>query len=335
MKRSMKLVTITLCAFLIITFIATSELGTNKALADVAHQSGENMVTTTSDGKTYSAPQTELIYLPVKHTLKIGEIMEWNPRPEDGSWEYYTKFLEHVPGSKPTQFKAKAAGTTTLRYVTPTKTHTIEVTIAGTAQQIGITGLPENFSVGTNEVFAFDPVPSDGVWEFLPGTLEHIDGSSPTAFKALKVGPTTLAYITKEGMRCHIEIDVKDHPVLAAKPAEAVEVSSQAATSSQAAAQQSSSQATSSSSSSSTTSVKSAEGTKVADLPKTYKMKVGETVTWNPIPNDGSWTYNSEYLTYISGSNPASFKAVKEGTFVVKYKISSGEEYSINVTVTK
>lgn len=317
MKKKMKLVTICACAIMFVTLIATSGLGTRSALAEVANQSAESLITTTSNGKTISAFSTDTILLPAKHTLKIGEVMEWNPKPDDGSWEYYTKYLEHIPGSKPTQFKAKAAGTTVLRYIADNKTHSIEVTIAGTAEQIGVKGLPESLNVALGDQFQLNPTPADGVWQYVPGEIEHIENSSPTAFKATKLGKTTLAYITKDGLRCHIDINV-------------VEKKDNSSSSSS-----SSSEVTSSNSSSTTSSnSSSSKATDVSNLPATYKMKLGESVTWNPEPNNGKWEYNAEYLEYIVGSSPATFKAIKEGSFAVKYEYN-GLKYTINVTITK
>ena len=346
MKKRMKLVTICVCMVLLVVAIATSELGNGSALADVSNQGADTLVTTTADGKTTAAAPIEVIYLPTKHTLKIGEIMEWNPNPDNGSWEYFTKYLEHIPGSKPTQFRAKAAGTTTLKYMSEGYSHTIDVTIVGTAEQIGVKGLPDTYIVGIGGQVQFDPSPTDGVWEYVPDMLQHIEGSVPTAFKAVSLGETTLAYITKEGLRCHIDITITEKPPTteSSKPAESSSStqssssgSSTSSGSSSSSKSSSSSSSSSSTSSSSTSSAKpsSTSGTKVTDLPSTYKMKVGDSVTWNPVPRDGSWTYNAEYFEYVAGSNPASFKAVKEGTFVVKYKLTNGTEYSINVTVTK
>lgn len=72
----------------------------------------------------------------------------------------------------------------------------------------------------------------------------------------------------------------------------------------------------------------------VSGLPLSLTMHVGETVTWNPNPSGGEWTFDSQYLSFNKSGSLATVTALKEGDTKVEYTLGVDNDPAvINVSI--
>lgn len=69
----------------------------------------------------------------------------------------------------------------------------------------------------------------------------------------------------------------------------------------------------------------------ITGLPSSFEMYVGESVTWDPKPEDGTWNWDSGFFSAAFNS-PATFAALRPGTSVITYTVN-GVAHSVAVTV--
>ena len=67
------------------------------------------------------------------------------------------------------------------------------------------------------------------------------------------------------------------------------------------------------------------------DLPESYTMTVGSSVSWNPLPSGGDWSWDESFFSATFNS-PATFTALKSGTTTITYTFSQAA-HQIIVTI--
>lgn len=68
-------------------------------------------------------------------------------------------------------------------------------------------------------------------------------------------------------------------------------------------------------------------------LPDTFEMFTGESVTWDPNPDGGTWEWDSSFFS-AEFNSPATFTALKPGTSVISYTVN-GVTHNVSVTIKK
>ena len=72
----------------------------------------------------------------------------------------------------------------------------------------------------------------------------------------------------------------------------------------------------------------------ITGLPECYTMCMGGQVSWTPDPAEGSWEYDSKYLSMKKDGDKYTFKAIKNGKTKVTYTIN-GESHTVDITINK
>ena len=132
--------------------------------------------------------------LPASSTVVEGETVTFAPQPLGGSWGFDAEYFDFSEGSK--TFTAKKAGATDIVYTTAEGvSQTIPVTV--------VTNLPDEYTIIEGESVRFEPVPSNGTWDFDAGFVTR-NGS---AFTAIQTGKIAITY-TVNGVMQSIAVTV-------------------------------------------------------------------------------------------------------------------------------
>lgn len=70
----------------------------------------------------------------------------------------------------------------------------------------------------------------------------------------------------------------------------------------------------------------------IANLPATYSMDIGESISWTPTPAGGSWSYDKNYLEMTLNGGTCTFRALKEGKTTAAYTVNK-VTHTVTITI--
>ncbi len=70
---------------------------------------------------------------------------------------------------------------------------------------------------------------------------------------------------------------------------------------------------------------------KITGLQASFSMNLGESITWDPKPDGGTWEWDREFFS-ASFNSPATFTALKAGSSTITYSVGGGSQ-SVTVTI--